>query len=83
MKEKLAECHDILKKQNADKVDEKADAELAYDLTSWEDFPGATRTMSKVILQVMTRGWAGISGTGPKVGFTQYAASMRDHYATC
>jgi len=74
-KEKLAECHDTLKKENADKVDEKADAELAYDLTTWEDFPGATRTMSKVILQVVTKGCAGISVTG--------AASMQNDYAKC
>mmetsp|Transcript_22596 Transcript_22596/g.34721 ORF Transcript_22596/g.34721 Transcript_22596/m.34721 type:complete len:176 (+) Transcript_22596:1290-1817(+) len=81
VKEKLAECHDTLKKENADKVDEKADAELAYDLTTWEDFPGVTITMSKVMLQVVTRGWAGVTGTGPNVGFTQYAASLREHYA--
>ena len=71
----------MLKKENAKEVDEKADAELAYDLTTWEDFPGVTYSVTKVMLQALTRGWAGISGTGPNVGFTQYAASLREHYA--
>lgn len=81
VKEKLAECHDTLKKENADKVADKASAELAYDLTTWEDYPGVTISLSKVMLQVFTRGLAGIKGNGPTVGFTQYAASLRGHYA--
>ena len=62
----------------------KHDAELAYDLSSWEDFPGRENmSVKSVIQQVFTRNYFGpLSKTGPNSKVTDYAASLRLHFSS-
>jgi len=54
----------------------------AYSLTVWEEFPGAEISASKVLLQNMTGGRMGISGTGPNRRASGLANSLRSSYRT-
>ena len=84
-KERLVEIIEVLKK-DTDATDEdirkKYDAELAYDLSLWEDFPGReSLSIKAVIKQIFSRNFLGpLSKTGPNSAFTAHAASLREYY---
>lgn len=57
----------------------------AYSLTVWEEFPGAPNpniSATKVLLQNMTGGRMGITGTGPTKRASHLASSLRTSYRT-
>ena len=79
VKKKLAECHEWLNSKN-DELTEKERKERgwdeAYNLTVWQEHPGQP-TISGVLLQNVTGGRMGITGTGRTRQSIAEAKSMR------
>mmetsp|Transcript_16482 Transcript_16482/g.35804 ORF Transcript_16482/g.35804 Transcript_16482/m.35804 type:complete len:183 (-) Transcript_16482:166-714(-) len=79
LKKKLAECHELLNSKTDEPTDEEKKEQgwdQAYNLTVWEEFPGQP-TVSGVLLQNMTGGRMGITGTGPTRASMVEAKNMR------
>ena len=79
LKKKLVECHDWLNSKTDEPTDEEKKEQgwdQAYNLTVWEEFPGQP-TVSGVLLQNMTGGRMGITGTGPTRASMVEAKNMR------
>jgi len=83
-KERIMETIELLggDAKFTDEDRKKHDAEVAYDLSSWEDFPGRENvSFSAVIKQMLTRNYFGpLSKTGPNSKVTDYGASLRQYY---
>ena len=83
-KERIMEVIELLgaDAKFTDEDRKKHDAELAYDLSSWEDFPGRESLSIKNILkQVFTCNYFGpLRMTGPNSKISGYAASLREYY---
>lgn len=85
-KEKLAKSHAIFRK-GADFTDEdrkKYEAEVAYDLNTWTEFPGDVGKLGLggVMVQVFSRNKFGeISRSGPTQEFSKYASKLRRMYS--
>mmetsp|Transcript_5968 Transcript_5968/g.8764 ORF Transcript_5968/g.8764 Transcript_5968/m.8764 type:complete len:665 (+) Transcript_5968:23-2017(+) len=80
--EKLKECHSWLNSSNGTLTDEQLEDKgwgRGYNLTVWEEFAGESITAGKVLLQAVTRGRAGITGTGPSAKSAEEAASLRSY----
>merc|ERR1712228_206764 len=84
VKAKLAECHEWLtSKKDELSAEERKERgwDEAYNLTVWEEFPGQP-TISGVLLQNVTGGRMGISGTGPSKQSSEEAKNMRKSFLT-
>jgi predicted aldo/keto reductase-like oxidoreductase len=79
VRSRLAEVHGWLTKESADLTEaERRERgwERAYDLTVWTEYPG-NPTVSGVLLQNLTGGRMGITGTGPSIKSSAEAISLR------
>ena len=85
-KEKLAKSHAIFSK-GADFTDEdrkKYEAEVAYDLNTWTEFPGdiGKLGLGGLMVQVFSRNKFGeFSRSGPTQEFSKYASKLRRMYS--
>jgi hypothetical protein len=80
--EKLKECHSWLNSSNGTFTNEdlaQKGWERGYNLTVWEEFAGEIITPGKVLLHAVTRGRAGITGTGPSAKSAEEASSLRSY----
>jgi uncharacterized protein len=81
--QKLKEAHEWLCKKSTPAITESQRLERgwdrAYNLTCWEDYPGAAPTATGVLLQIVTLNQFGCSG-GPNKGvdFSLYAKKIRE-----
>mmetsp|Transcript_18925 Transcript_18925/g.36807 ORF Transcript_18925/g.36807 Transcript_18925/m.36807 type:complete len:613 (-) Transcript_18925:243-2081(-) len=72
---KIAECHELLTKGKKYTEEEKADKgwKQAYNLTTWEEFPGEAISVSNVLLNRM-----GLKDVGPNKKAAKEAMKMRN-----
>ena len=78
---KLKECHSWLNSgvtYTDEELNEKGWSR-GYNLTVWEEFPGEAISPGKVLLQAVTRGRAGITGTGPTEQSGNESSSLRSY----
>jgi hypothetical protein len=77
---KLKEVHGWLCKNNIPTDAQRLERgwDRAYNLTCWEDYPGAAPTATGVVLQIVTLNQFGCGGGPNKVGFNAYANKVRE-----
>ena len=74
---KMAECHKWLSKENKDGIDRVAmECEQAYDLRCWNSYPGDAPTLTGVMLQNVSFGYAGCHG-GPTKSSDNYGKELK------
>lgn len=76
---KLSEIHSLMKKGNEITEAEKEERgwQQAYNLTTWQEFPGETITMSNVLMGRLNVALGRDTGTGPSGAALNEAETMR------
>lgn len=78
---RIQETHEWLKDTRRKTNDELAELgwTRGYDLTAWEEMPGRldSRAVQQVLLQTITGGRLGITGTGPGYSIKTAASQIR------